>query len=90
MACLFFGCAEASLLCGVFSSCGKWGCSLWCVGFSLQGLLLLQSMGSVVVAHGLTGSLACGIFPEQGSNLCPCVGGWILNHWTTQEALHIF
>ena len=28
----------------------------------------LQSVGSVVVAHGLTGSAACGIFPEQGSN----------------------
>ena len=29
-----FWLCEASLLCGVFSSCGKWGCSLWSVGFS--------------------------------------------------------
>ena len=28
-------------------------------------------MGSVVVAHGLSCSAACGIFPDQGPNLCP-------------------
>ena len=27
--------------------------------------------GSVFVAHGLSCSTACGIFPDQGSNLCP-------------------
>ena len=31
----------------------------------------LQSAGSVVVAHGLSCSAACGIFPDQGSNPCP-------------------
>ena len=31
----------------------------------------LQSTGSVVVTHGLSCSVACGIFPDQGSNLCP-------------------
>ena len=31
----------------------------------------LQSAGSVVVAHGLSCSVACGIFPDQGSNPCP-------------------
>ena len=31
----------------------------------------LQNAGSVVVAHGLSCSAACGIFPDQGSNLCP-------------------
>ena len=45
--------------------------SLWWAGFSLQWLLLLQSTGSrragsVVVTHGLSCSVACGIFPEQG------------------------
>ena len=49
---------------------------LQCVGFSLWWLLLLQSTGSrhagsVVVAHGLSCSVACGIFPDQGSNPCP-------------------
>ena len=31
----------------------------------------LQSTGSVVVAHGLSCSAACGTFLDQGSNLCP-------------------
>ena len=45
-------------------------------GLSLSRPLLLQSTGSrragsVVVAHGLSCSVACGIFPDQGSNPCP-------------------
>jgi len=28
----------------------------------------LQNTGSIIVAHGLSCSLACGIFPDQGSN----------------------
>ena len=31
----------------------------------------LELLGSEVVAHGLSCSLACGIFPGQGLNLCP-------------------
>ena len=50
--------------------------SSWCVGLSLSRPLLLWSTGSrragsVVVAHGPSCSAACGIFPDQGSNLCP-------------------
>ena len=66
-------------LCWVFAA--AWGLSLVAAsggysllqhaGFSLQWLLLLWSMGSVVVAHGLSRSVACGIFPDQGSNQCP-------------------
>ena len=46
-----------------------------CAGLSLSWPLLLWSTGSrcagsVVVAHGPTCSAACGIFPDQGSNLC--------------------
>ena len=49
--------------------------SRW-VGLSLSRPLLLRSTGSrradsVVVAHGLSCSAACGIFPDQGSNPCP-------------------
>ena len=45
-----------------------------CVGLSLSRPLLLRSTGSrragsVIVAHGLSCSAACGIFPDQGSNL---------------------
>ena len=47
-----------------------------CAGLSLSRPLLLRSTGSshtgsVVVAHGPSCSAACGILPDQGSNLCP-------------------
>ena len=47
-----------------------------CAGLSLSQPLLLRSTGSrragsIVVAHGLSCSAACGIFPDQGSNPCP-------------------
>ena len=47
-----------------------------CAGLSPSRPLLLRSTGSrragsVVVAHGLSCSTACGIFPDQGSNPCP-------------------
>ena len=67
------------------SSCGEGDySSLWSTGFSIQRLLLLQSMGSrmsgpqelrhlgsVIMAPGLGCSSACGIFLDQGSNRCP-------------------
>ena len=54
----------------------------------LWWLLLLQSTSSVVrasavVAHGLNCSEACGIFPDQGSDLCLLhllVGSYPLHH----------
>ena len=47
-----------------------------CAGLSLSRPLLLRSKGSrragsVVVAHGPSCSMACGILPDQGSNPCP-------------------
>ena len=47
-----------------------------CAGLSPSRPLLLRSTGSrragsEVVAHGLSCSAACGIFPDQGSNPCP-------------------
>ena len=60
-----------------FSSCGKWGPLFIVVRGPLTiWPLLLRSTGSrragsVVVAHGLSCSAACGIFPDQGSNPCP-------------------
>ena len=61
-----------------FSSCGKRG-PLFHRGVrgpSLSWPLLLRSTGSrragsVVVAHGPSCPVACGIFPDQGSNPCP-------------------
>ena len=58
-----------------------------CTGLSLSRPLPLRSTGSrragsVIVAHGLSCSAACGIFPDQGSNLCPL-------HWQADsQPLH--
>ena len=63
-----------------------------CAGLSLSQPLLSRSTdsrrtGSVVVAHGPSCSVACGIFPGgQGSNPCP-LHRQILNHCATREAL---
>ena len=71
-------------LCWVFIS--VWGLSLVaasgghsssrCAGLSLSRPLLLRSTGSrragsAIMAHGPSRSVACGIFPDQGSNPCP-------------------
>ena len=50
-----------------------------CAGLSLSRPLLLRSTGSrragsAIVAHGLSCSAACGIFPDQGLN--PCALHW--------------
>ena len=47
-----------------------------CADLSPSRPLLLRSTGSrcagsVIVAHGLSCSVACGILPDQGSNPCP-------------------
>ena len=47
-----------------------------CAGLSLSRPLSLWSTGSrragsVIVAHGPSCSVACGILPDQGSNPCP-------------------
>ena len=48
---------------------------LQCTGLSLWWLPFLRltdsSVDSVVVAHGFSCPVACAIFPDQGSNLCP-------------------
>ena len=72
------------------------GCSVWasrCSGFSCgaQGSMVcghhwLQHMGSVVIAHGLSCSMVCGIFLDQGSNPCPLHWQVIVIYRTTREA----
>ena len=61
-----------------FSSCSERGllfhCSAWapqCGGFSCYRARALGVRASVVAAHGLSCSMVCGIFPDQGSNPCP-------------------
>ena len=60
-----------------FSSCGKRGPLFIVVRGPLTvvaspvGSTGSRRTGSEIVAHGPSCSAACGIFPDQGSNLCP-------------------
>ena len=60
------GCAGFSLavVSGVYSPAAVWG-------LRIAGASLLRSTGSIAAAHGLSCSLACGIFLDQGLNWCP-------------------
>ena len=65
----FFGCVGSSLRCA--------GCSLWYVRFS-SGFLFVVCQLSCPMHVGSW-------FPDQGSNLHPCTGRWLLSYWTTWE-----
>ena len=79
-----FGCGEPGLL---FLAARR----LLIVVFSLVAEQELQGMQvSVLVVLRLSCSTVHGIFPDQGSNRVPCIGRWILNHWTTREVPWIF
>ena len=62
-----WGYARASH-CHGFSCCGAQALGARASVVVAHGL---WSAGSVVVAHGRSYSAACGIFMDQGSNLCP-------------------
>ena len=65
----FFGCVGSSLRCA--------GCSLWYVRVS-SGILIVVCQLSCLTHVGSW-------FPDQGSNLHPCTGRWVLSYWTTRE-----
>ena len=98
--------AALGLCCCVwaFSSCGEGGYSLFqCSVFSSWWLLLLQSGVSKLVSFSSCGTwsqylhLTCLVASQHvGSSQTrdqthdPCIGRWILNPWTTREALLIY
>ena len=51
----------------------------------LHWVFLATHRLSLVVGHGLSCPVACGIFPEQGSNHVACIGRQILYHCNTRE-----
>jgi len=68
----FSSCDERGLLCVAVSGLLIVVASLLqSTGFRAHGLQELQHKGLVVVAHGLSCSVACGIFSDQGLNPCP-------------------
>ena len=44
-----------------------------------------RAQAQVVVVHGLSSSVTCGIFPDQGPNPCPLYDKWIRIHCATRE-----
>ena len=67
-------CGARASHCSGFSCCRAQALGMQASVVAARGL---QSAGSVVVAHGLSCSTACGIFPDQGSNLCPLCSVWM-------------
>ena len=65
---------------------------LWCTGFLLRWLLLLQSMGSGAQAQQLCQAQ---LFQRVGSSQTrdgtgvPCIARWILNNWTPGKPLSL-
>ena len=75
-----------------FSSCGKWELLSSCGarashrrGFSCCGAWALGVRASVVVANGLSCTWYVGSSQTRDRTRVPCIGGRILNHWTTRE-----
>ena len=67
-----------------FFSCGAWvPLWLWCAGFSMQWLLLLQRVGSVVGRVDVH-RFSCSAARDQTG--VPCIAKQSVNHWTTREA----
>ena len=66
------------------SHCGGFPCfRAWAAGPQASAVAAHRfwNAGSVVTGHRLSCPVA------QGSNLCPCIGKRILNHWTALEVL---
>lgn len=63
------GCVGSSLRCA--------GCSLWHVRFSSGFLIVMRQLSCSMNV------VSC--FPDQGSDLHPCTGRWLLSQWTTRE-----
>ena len=75
------------LLTAVLASCSQSVGSSACL-LSSCSLWALEEPVSAVVCT-LSCSSACGIFPDQGLNLCPLNWQKILSHWTTREVQNI-
>ena len=78
-----------------FSSCREWGL-LFIVVFLIMVAFLVMDMGSRhtgswVVAPWLSYSIACGVFPDQGSIPCPLfwqVDSYPLSHYSLEISNH--
>ena len=59
-------------------------------GFSCCGAQVLGVQASLVVAHRLSCSMVCAIYPNQGSNLCPpALAGRFLSTVPPEQSLYL-
>ena len=65
------GCGVGASHCSGFSRCSARALGMWASVVVVHGLSSWGTQASVVMVHGLSCFLACGIFLDQGSNLCP-------------------
>ena len=97
-----FGCAGSSLLHRLFLVAASRGSSLlWCMGFSLQWLLLQYTSSrhtgfssccmwtQQLWLMGLVARWHVGCSQIRDQTRVPCTGTWILNHWSTREAQEV-
>ena len=79
-----------------FSSCGEQATLCFCAwashcgGFSCRNMRALELMGSELWSTGLADPKHTGSSWTRGWTCVPRIGRWILNHWTTREALLSF
>ena len=78
------------------SSCGKWGPPLLLVCQLLTAVPFLVAEhlpwapGLQYLRHtGLVALRPVGSSPTRNQTSVPCIGRWILNHWTTREVPHL-
>ena len=77
----------------VFSSCGEWGLLRHgalishCGGFPCCRARAPGARASAAAGCGLSCTLACGIFLDQGLDCCPCIGRWILIRLPPEKVL---
>ena len=86
-----FGAAHGLSLAAVRQGCS----SLWCAVSSLRWLLLLRSSSSRVQVQQLWCTGLAAPWSERSSQTrdwtcVPCIGRWILNHWTNRGPCHNF
>ena len=98
--CVDLGCAGSSLLCGsplvvagraalslrCVGSSLRWVLLLWSTGFTACSLQYLQPSGSVAVGTGPVAPRRVESSQTRDGMRVPCIGRWILYHWTTRGA----
>ena len=87
---LFSRCSELGLLfsCGSLCSTGfslRWLLLLWNTGSRHMGLSSCSSWAQQLWCTGLAAPWQVKSSQTRNQTCVPCIGRWILNHWTTGE-----